>query len=259
MQPAIPSERLMQHCCRAAEREGSMFSSLIGFASREVTKTDRDPWATEPVVVRRLVTAPRELLSMVDLAGLLNRTGDNPLVATVVLNHRVVPQHQYPDRNSLNAFLNRGATVTFAALQRRLPTIRAVCDQLQTATHVPSFATAYLTPVNSQGFEAHWDLGSVTVTQTIGTKTWELRRPVITTDAELAVPYSARPNSVNGFRKGELDGPPFLTVTLKPGDTLFVPRAWVHSARATNEESLHVSFGSLHRGIDLAACYTVYP
>lgn len=236
-----------------------MFSPLINFASREVMKAGEDPWAAEPRVMRRLVAAPRELLSLVDLASLLNRAGDDPLVATVVQNHRVVPQHRYPDRNSLNAFLDSGATVTFAALQRRLPVIREVCTQLQTATDVPSFGTAYLTPRNSQGFEAHWDLGSVIVVQIMGTKTWELRRPVITTKAELAVPYSARPDSVNGFREGELDGEPHSIVTLEPGDTLFVPRAWVHSARATDQESLHVSFGALHRGIDLASCYTVYP
>lgn len=236
-----------------------MFSPLISFASREVKKTADDPWATEPTVVHKLVAAPRELLSMVDLNGLLNRKGDNPIVATVVQDHRVVPQHRYPDRNGLNAFLNRGATVTFAALQRRLPVIRGVCTRLQKATDVPSFATAYLTPARNQGFLSHWDLGSVTVVQIMGTKTWELRRPVITTKAELAVPYSARPNSVNGFREGELDGEPYSIVTLKPGDVLFVPRAWVHSARATDQESLHVSFGALHQGIDLAACYTVYP
>jgi hypothetical protein len=38
-----------------------------------------------------------------------------------------------------------------------------------------------------------------------------------------------------------------------------VPRGWVHAARATSEQSVHVSIGALHKGIDLDSCSTVYP
>jgi lysine-specific demethylase/histidyl-hydroxylase NO66 len=231
-----------------------VLETLIGFTIRKIAEVDQDVWSAEPEVVRGLVPDSRALLSANDLETLLDRHGQNPIDATVVLNQAVVPDERFPDRAELDAFRTQGATIMLPALQRYLPVIRDLCKQLMAATQIPSFGNAYLTPPRNQGFDIHWDLGSVMVVQVWGTKTWVLRRPVVTTTEELNTPWSVR-----GFKDGELDGEPYLTVTLNPGDALFVPRGWVHFAHATDQESLHVSIGALHQGIDLESCSTVYP
>lgn len=99
---------------------------------------------------------------------------------------------------------------------------------------------AYLTPSDSQGFAHHYDTHSVLIVQTAGSKTWQLHTPVY------ANPLEHQPFNGQSVSEAEWDrmrnGKPFLEATLQAGDTLWIPRGWIHNGFATDNHSLHVSF-----------------
>ena len=102
-------------------------------------------------------------------------------------------------------------------------------------TH-PVQANAYVTPAGAQGLAVHYDTHDVFVLQVAGTKGWELFAPVF------ADPLASQPWAQ---RKTAETGPPILAADLQPGDCLYVPRGFLHSARAQTQLSAHVTVGVL--------------
>jgi hypothetical protein len=94
-------------------------------------------------------------------------------------------------------------------------------------------ANAYYTPRRSQGFAVHHDTHEVLVLQCAGEKRWLVYAPVL----ELPLKHQR-------YRK-ELGGPaePVLDLTLRAGDTLYLPRGWLHEAVTSETDSLHLTVG----------------
>ncbi|SDH55847.1 Ribosomal protein L16 Arg81 hydroxylase, contains JmjC domain [Rhodococcus triatomae] len=131
-----------------------------------------------------------------------------------------------------------GATIVLQGLHRLWPPIidfvRALVDDIG---H-PVQANAYVTPPSSRGFDPHYDTHDVFVLQVAGTKEWVVHPPV----QELPLPgqpWTAHRSGVAAAARVE----PFLSATLEPGDALYLPRGWIHSARARGETSVHLTIG----------------
>jgi len=93
-------------------------------------------------------------------------------------------------------------------------------------------ANAYLTPAGMSGFAPHYDDHDVFVLQLEGKKEWSLHAPLALLPVE---PLTRIPDD----RLGE----PLRTVTLDPGDLLYIPRGFIHYARAAHTHSLHLTVG----------------
>jgi hypothetical protein len=97
---------------------------------------------------------------------------------------------------------------------------------------------AYITPPENQGFAAHYDTHDVFVLQIAGSKRWTIHRPVI--DDPL-------PNQTWEQRKPQVAAratePPLIDTVLCPGDALYLPRGFLHSAVAQGEVSIHLTVG----------------
>ena len=94
----------------------------------------------------------------------------------------------------------------------------------------PLQINAYLTPAGNQGFATHYDTHDVFVLQVDGRKHWRIHPPVLPRPAgEPAVGWPRR----RGRRPA--DGHPALDVVLAPGDALYLPRGWLHSAQAQGQ------------------------
>ena len=91
----------------------------------------------------------------------------------------------------------------------------------------------YLSPPNAQGFKTHFDSHDVFVLQVSGSKLWTLY------DTAIALPLRGQafdPDKHNA-------GPPTREFTLHAGDLFYCPRGLFHSARSTDENSLHITLG----------------
>jgi hypothetical protein len=128
-----------------------------------------------------------------------------------------------------------GATVVLQSLQRWWPPVAAFCRQLEATLGHAVQANAYLTPSRARGLAPHHDTHDVFVLQLHGTKAWTVRAPLV--DAPLAR-HRSEPDAAGRQ-------PVLLETTLRPGQCLYLPRGFVHSAAAQEGVSLHLTIGVL--------------
>jgi lysine-specific demethylase/histidyl-hydroxylase NO66 len=127
----------------------------------------------------------------------------------------------------------RGATIVFQGLQRSCPPLTRFCRSLELDLTHAAQCNAYITPAGARGLGVHYDTHDVFVLQLAGTKAWTIHEPV------LVDPLASQP------WKGTADdaGPPILSVELAAGDCLYVPRGFLHAARAQEALSAHLTIG----------------
>ncbi|MGI8983804.1 MAG: cupin domain-containing protein [Acidimicrobiales bacterium] len=127
----------------------------------------------------------------------------------------------------------RGATIVFQGLQRSCPPLTRFCRSLELdLTHAVQ-ANAYVTPAGARGLGVHYDTHDVFVLQLAGTKAWSIHEPV------LADPLASQP----WMGTAADAGPAVLSAELAAGDCLYVPRGFLHAARAQEALSAHLTIG----------------
>lgn len=131
-----------------------------------------------------------------------------------------------------------GATLVLQGLHRLWPPIidfvRSAVDDLG---H-PVQANAYITPASNRGFDPHYDVHDVFVLQVSGRKHWTIHEPVFK-DPLGGQAWSQHRADVEARAKEA----PVIDAVLEPGDALYLPRGWLHSARALGETSIHLTVG----------------
>ena len=131
-----------------------------------------------------------------------------------------------------------GSTLVLQALHRTWPPIIDFCQQLATDLGHPVQANAYVTPPQNQGFEAHYDVHDVFVLQIAGRKKWSIHAPVLVSPLR-DQPWTDRRDAVRQAASEEA----VLDVVLEPGDVLYLPRGYLHSASALGGVSIHLTLG----------------
>jgi len=143
-----------------------------------------------------------------------------------------------------------GATIVLQALHVNWQPLAVFCRQLEAALGLPVQANAYYTPRGSQGFAVHHDTHDVLVLQVAGEKRWLVYDPVL----ELPLKHQRYTSALGG------PGEPVDDLVLHAGDTLYLPRGWLHQAETSSSDSLHLTLGITgYTGVDamrdaLAAC-----
>jgi bifunctional lysine-specific demethylase and histidyl-hydroxylase NO66 len=127
----------------------------------------------------------------------------------------------------------RGATIVLQALHHNWLPLARFCRELERELGQPAQANAYYTPRRAQGFAVHHDTHDVFVLQVSGEKHWRVYEPLL----ELPL-KDQRYKAALGEH-----GAPVLELTLRPGDTLYLPRGWLHDALTSDSDSLHITVG----------------
>jgi hypothetical protein len=126
-----------------------------------------------------------------------------------------------------------GATIVLQALHHNWLPLAVFCRQLEEALGLGVQANSYSTPRGSQGFGVHHDTHDVLVLQVAGEKRWLLYEPLL----ELPLKHQRYSKSL-----GE-HGAPTDDLVLRAGDTLYLPRGWLHQAETSETDSLHLTIG----------------
>jgi len=126
-----------------------------------------------------------------------------------------------------------GATVVLQALQLQHSPLADFCRELEREVGHPVQANAYYTPSSAQGFKVHHDTHDVLCLQVEGEKRWLVYPPV------LELPLKSQKYSPELGEPGD----PVLDVTMRAGDTLYLPRGWLHQAMTSDTASLHLTVG----------------
>jgi len=131
-----------------------------------------------------------------------------------------------------------GATLVLQGLHRTWSPVREFSAALADDLGHPVQVNAYVTPPQNQGFSDHYDVHDVFVLQVSGEKRWRIREPVL--EAPLRTqPWEQRRAAVEQAATAE----PLLEETLRPGDCLYLPRGYLHSATALGGTSIHLTIG----------------
>ncbi|GAA1998936.1 cupin domain-containing protein [Microbacterium pumilum] len=131
-----------------------------------------------------------------------------------------------------------GATLVLQGLHRTWEPIAAFTRQLVADLGHPAQVNAYITPASSRGFDPHYDTHDVFVIQIAGAKRWTIHEPVHR--HPLAdQPWTDHRDAVAERARTE----PWIDAVFKPGDVLYLPRGWIHSAVAQGGTSIHLTIG----------------
>jgi JmjC domain len=126
-----------------------------------------------------------------------------------------------------------GATIVLQALHVNWRPVAVFCRGLELELGQPTQTNAYYTPRGSQGFAVHHDTHDVFVLQVAGEKRWTVYEPLV----ELPL-KDQRYSKELGH-----EGAPTHELTLRAGDTLYLPRGWLHEAATSETDSLHLTVG----------------
>ncbi len=126
-----------------------------------------------------------------------------------------------------------GATISLSQMHERLPPLAALCRVVERTFSSHFQTNIYLSPPHAQGFKTHFDSHDVFVLQVSGSKLWTIY------DTGIVLPL--RGQAFDPDR--HTPGPPTREFTLHAGDLLYCPRGLYHSARSTDETSLHITLG----------------
>ncbi|HEX8631546.1 MAG TPA: cupin domain-containing protein [Catenuloplanes sp.] len=213
-----------------------------------------DHWGRSPLLSRAADLAGpsgfTDLLSPRDADELLSRRGLRTPFLRVADQGQVLPASRFTGGGGAGAEIGdqvldervlelyaAGATLVLQGLHRNWPALIDFAGDLGRDLGQPLQVNAYLTPAGNQGFATHYDTHDVFVLQVDGDKRWRVHEPVLPDPLERQ-PWGGRADEVSAVA----DGPPALDVVLSPGDALYLPRGWLHSAEALGR-SLHLTVG----------------
>jgi bifunctional lysine-specific demethylase and histidyl-hydroxylase NO66 len=253
-----------------AERERvSLFTSPgRGSATGQTTSLARsiDPvsadeflaeyWEEKPLVVARAEEGRfDDLLSVADVERLLGSGGlRHPGFRLVKAGAKVelgsyttsIPWRPSPftgvaDVGKVVSEFADGATLVLQGLHYTWPPLAEFCRALEAELGHPAQANAYYTPRDAQGLPVHHDTHDVFSLQVAGEKRWLVYEPA------LELPLKNQHYRADMGEPGE----PVYDVTLRTGDTLYLPRGWLHQAMTSSTDSLHVTVGvNVHTWLD---------
>jgi hypothetical protein len=203
-------------------------------------------WERQPLVVPRGEEGRfDDLLAVRDVERLITETairtpafrlvqaGATPTAYAADLSWRPEPFTGVADVPRVLAAFEDGATIVLQALHHSWLPLARYCRHLEAYLGHPAQANAYFTPRGSQGLPVHHDTHEVLSLQVAGEKRWLVYEPAL----ELPL-KSQRYRSALGA-----PGEPVLDVTLRAGDTLYLPRGWLHQALTSGTDSLHITVG----------------
>ncbi len=131
-----------------------------------------------------------------------------------------------------------GATIVLQGLHRTWRPLQDFSRQLILDLGHPVQINAYITPAQSRGFDPHYDVHDVFVLQISGEKRWVVHEPV------REHPFADEPWSQHAAAvQARAAEPPAIETVLRPGDALYLPSGWIHSAVAQGGTTVHVTVG----------------
>jgi ribosomal protein L16 Arg81 hydroxylase len=211
-------------------------------------------WANRPLLSKAvdLPSGFDDLLTLEAVDELVARRGLRTPFLRIAKNGQVVPNNRFTrsggagaqiadqvaDDRVLDLFLD-GATLVLQGLHRVWPPLIDFAGRLSSELGHPVQVNAYVTPPSAKGFAAHYDVHDVFVLQVAGEKRWIVHQPVH--------PAPLRDQPWTDHRQAVAEAvetrPPTLDTVLRPGDSLYLPRGYLHSAEALGGVTAHLTVG----------------
>ncbi|MGW2550079.1 JmjC domain-containing protein [Streptomyces sp. NPDC001635] len=208
-------------------------------------------WPTEPRTYERGRTALDNIVTVRSLNEWID-TGCVPAAEVAVMkggpsNREAFKTGGRTDPVKLRKLHTDGYTIRLGNLQRVIPAFATMTRAIQQETGYSNYVHAFLTPGGEQGLLHHWDQQMALIVQVAGAKTWQLWKPVY--DAPMREFQESFRVWEPGFIPAWEASGPDMTIDLKAGQTLLLPRGWVHNPHALGHttDSVHLTFAIRER------------
>jgi ribosomal protein L16 Arg81 hydroxylase len=198
----------------------------------------RDYWEKKPLLTRgRPPGFFSPLFSIGDVDRVIRYLKPKPGRIDLVTEHGFV-RDNYLDSEGcadINLVYDRylkGSTVILSGLEQTWEPLALFTGGLEGVLNHPVAVAVYMTPPRFQGVQPHFDTQENFLLQVEGTKHWRVHGPTRelppVEGSYMPVPRESLPELL-------------LEATLHPGDMLYIPRGFVHEARAGDSPSLHIT------------------
>jgi ribosomal protein L16 Arg81 hydroxylase len=228
--------------------------ALSRLVAVDATEFARTHWSRAPLLSRAadLPSGFADLFSADAVDELVSTRGLRTPFLRMARDGEVLPDRSFtrgggigaavPDQAADDAVLRHvgeGATLVLQGLHRTWSPLIDFSQALAAELGHPVQVNAYVTPPQSTGFSDHYDVHDVFVLQVVGEKRWRIRPPVHPLPLR-DEPWTAHRPAVE---RAAADGDPLIEETFRPGDCLYLPRGYLHSATALGQTSIHLTIG----------------
>ena len=201
-----------------------------------------DYWGRKPLYMRRKNGKYYEgVLSISDVDELISSARVRPDNIRIVRGQSHVPHDKYVSNDGFIdpiealRYFDQGHTVVLEQMHLYQGGLRRLCDRLAGELGFRLQTNLYLTPALSQGFDLHYDTHDVFILQIYGEKRWAIH------ESPILLPLPGQT-----YEQCELgSGDEKVNCVLAPGDLLYIPRGYFHSATSLDHPSLHITLGAL--------------
>ncbi len=237
----------------AAGRSAGRLVVFDGVSSRPLDEFAVDHWGRAPLLSRaaELSGAIADLFDAAAVDELVSRRGLRTPFIRMAKDGVVLPADRFTRGGGAGAsigdqvaddkvlaLLDDGATLVLQALHRTWPPLVEFGAKLAAELGHPVQINAYITPPQNQGFAPHYDVHDVFVLQIAGRKHWRIHEPVLVDP--LPEQNWERVRADVAARAAEA---PVIDAVLEPGDALYLPRGYLHSAAALGDTTIHLTVG----------------
>ena len=168
------------------------------------------------------------------------KTGKDDFNAPTFSGKSFIPLGEFLDNEQiLSQFAQSGTSLVFQYAQEYLPRLGVFVSQLEKDMQCVINVNIYVTPPQSQAYMPHYDCHDSFILQIFGRKTWYMY------DSYTEFPDKRQKN----LPKSSVTDAKFSkekckhVFEIRPGDTLYVPRGWLHCAETTTSPSIHLTVG----------------
>jgi ribosomal protein L16 Arg81 hydroxylase len=134
---------------------------------------------------------------------------------------------------------NGAGSIVVNRIECFVPRIFDLVWELGADLRTDVLVNAYYTPRGSRTFDIHWDYHDVFVLQVDGRKHWRAYETLV------PLPLSGRDYMESEAFEGYAEALKYDTITLGPGDALYLPRGVPHCAWTDDSSALHLTVGLL--------------
>lgn len=210
-------------------------------------------WQQRSLVIQRAEPQRfRDLLAASDIETVLGMADQLPTGAVELIGKTDTIEHRRPESSSaLMGFFNSGSTIRVKGVERYFDPIADLCRSIERDLGFPTRANLYCTPADSRGFDLHFDTHEVLVLQLLGRKQW------LAYEATTKLPLEHMPllpfDDARDRLKRSHESSDEISVTerqklvvdalLEAGDSLYLPRGFLHQAESLDEHSVHLTVG----------------
>lgn len=172
-------------------------------------------------------------------------------VLRIVQDGRVIKDYVDLDFPEAKKHYQEGHTLLVRFAEKSDPALLSLAQDFAKSFYTPVDIQLYCTPEGHNAFGWHYDVEEVFIIQCQGSKTYTIR------------PNTWHPNPLVSSIPKDLGyenekTPQQLSVTLEPGDWLYIPSGWWHVAR-TQKASMHISIGLMpNSAVDIVSFLPKY-